>query len=108
MLKVDCPVFEVGIGGLNDCTNVLTNTPVCGITLLDYDHTTLLGETIEEIAYHKAGIMKVFIFSIIKRKPNSKVTTLVQTKKSSMAVLKTQAEKVGVELSFHFNNLRLN
>ena len=29
-----------------------------GITTLDYDHTKILGETIEEIAWHKAGIMK--------------------------------------------------
>ena len=30
----------------------------CGITTLDIDHTAILGSTVEEIAWHKAGIMK--------------------------------------------------
>ena len=56
--KVDVAIIEVGIGGENDCTNVITNPVVCGVTSLDYDHTRLLGDTIEEIAWQKAGIMK--------------------------------------------------
>lgn len=31
---------------------------MCGITTLDFDHTSILGNTIESIAWHKAGIMK--------------------------------------------------
>ena len=32
---------------------------VCGVTSLGYDHTSLLGKTLKEIAWHKAGIFKV-------------------------------------------------
>ena len=48
----------VGIGGTYDCTNIIRNPTVCGITTLDIDHTAILGKTVEEIAWHKAGIMK--------------------------------------------------
>ena len=56
--KVDVALVEVGIGGSYDCTNVVEKPVAVGITLLDYDHTKVLGNTIEEIAWHKAGIMK--------------------------------------------------
>lgn len=50
-------IIEVGIGGRLDATNVI-NPIVCGITLIDYDHMNLLGNTLELIANEKAGIMK--------------------------------------------------
>lgn len=55
---VEPAIFECGIGGEYDSTNVLVNTPVAGITSLGIDHTALLGNTVESIAWHKAGIMK--------------------------------------------------
>lgn len=56
--NVDVAVIEVGIGGLYDCTNIIRN-PVCvGIASLGLDHTSLLGNTLEDIAYQKAGIFK--------------------------------------------------
>ncbi|KAL8748612.1 MAG: hypothetical protein Q9199_008134, partial [Rusavskia elegans] len=57
--KVDTAIFECGVGGEYDCTNVIPNPSVTGITSLGIDHVQLLGNTIEEIAWHKAGIMKV-------------------------------------------------
>jgi len=56
--KVDVAIIEVGIGGTYDCTNIIRNPIACGITTLDIDHTAILGNTVEEIAWHKAGIMK--------------------------------------------------
>ncbi|XP_076654557.1 folylpolyglutamate synthase 1 isoform X2 [Halictus rubicundus] len=57
-LNVDVAIIEVGIGGLYDCTNIVRN-PVCvGITSLALDHTSLLGSTLEDIAYQKSGIFK--------------------------------------------------
>uniref|UniRef100_A0A0N5A9R1 tetrahydrofolate synthase n=1 Tax=Syphacia muris TaxID=451379 RepID=A0A0N5A9R1_9BILA len=56
--KVDVAIIEVGIGGEHDCTNVIKNPVVCGITTLDFDHTNLLGSTLGEIAWQKAGIFK--------------------------------------------------
>ncbi|XP_041374037.1 folylpolyglutamate synthase, mitochondrial-like [Gigantopelta aegis] len=56
--KVDVVVMEVGIGGQLDCTNVIRSPVVCGVTSLGLDHVDKLGDTIEKIAWHKAGIFK--------------------------------------------------
>ena len=55
--RVDYAVIEVGIGGRQDATNVIA-PEVSVITNMDYDHTDLLGDTLEEIAQEKAGIIK--------------------------------------------------
>ena len=54
----DVVVLEVGLGGRLDSTNVIENTALSIITGIDFDHTALLGNTIEEIANEKAGIIK--------------------------------------------------
>jgi dihydrofolate synthase/folylpolyglutamate synthase len=56
--QVEYAVIETGIGGLLDCTNEI-NPILSVITKIGYDHMDLLGNTIEEIASHKAGIIKV-------------------------------------------------
>lgn len=55
--RVDWAVIEVGIGGRLDATNVIL-PEVCVITTVDYDHMDLLGDTLEQIAFEKAGIIK--------------------------------------------------
>jgi len=55
--RVDVAVIEVGLGGRLDGTNVIEPL-VAAITSIGYDHTDVLGETIEEIALEKAGIAK--------------------------------------------------
>jgi dihydrofolate synthase/folylpolyglutamate synthase len=55
--KVDLAVLEVGMGGLYDSTNVIKPL-VSVVTGIDYDHMNILGNTIEEIAFNKAGIIK--------------------------------------------------
>ncbi|MBR4507852.1 MAG: hypothetical protein IKP23_00020 [Elusimicrobiaceae bacterium] len=55
--KVDFAIFECGIGGLKDSTNII-NSSLSIITSVDKDHEQLLGNTFEEIAYQKAGIIK--------------------------------------------------
>lgn len=55
--KVDIAIIEVGLGGRLDATNVITpNLSV--ITSIDLDHTKILGNSLEEIALEKAGIIK--------------------------------------------------
>ncbi|KAJ2987495.1 Folylpolyglutamate synthetase, partial [Globomyces sp. JEL0801] len=56
--KVDTVILEVGVGGEYDATNVVESPVVCGITPLGMDHVASLGDTIEKIAWHKAGIIK--------------------------------------------------
>jgi len=55
--QVDYAVIEVGIGGRLDATNVI-RPEACVITNVDYDHMELLGDTLEQIAFEKAGIIK--------------------------------------------------
>lgn len=55
--NVDAAVIEVGLGGRLDSTNICHST-VSVITNIDLDHTAVLGDTIGQIAYEKAGIIK--------------------------------------------------
>ena len=55
--KCDIVVLEVGLGGLYDCTNIVYSI-VSIITSIGYDHMKFLGNTLEEIAFQKAGIIK--------------------------------------------------
>ena len=55
--RIDVAVLEVGLGGRFDATNVVTPL-VSVITSLSMDHMNLLGNTIEQIAFEKAGIVK--------------------------------------------------
>lgn len=56
--RVDCAVLEVGLGGRFDATNVCDNVLGTIITNIDLDHTHILGDTVQQIAFEKAGIMK--------------------------------------------------
>jgi dihydrofolate synthase/folylpolyglutamate synthase len=56
--RVDIAVVEVGLGGRLDATNVIKRPLVATITSLSYDHMHLLGNTLAEIAFEKAGIIK--------------------------------------------------
>lgn len=55
--KVDVAVIEVGMGGRFDSTNIV-EPEVCAITNIALDHQKYLGDTIEAIAFEKAGIIK--------------------------------------------------
>lgn len=61
---VDFAVIEVGLGGRLDSTNVI-KPEVSLITNISYDHQEMLGDTLEEIAFEKAGIIKKGIPVII-------------------------------------------
>lgn len=56
--RVDVAVLETGLGGRLDATNVIKKPRLCIITSISLDHTEILGDTIEKIAYEKAGIIK--------------------------------------------------
>tara|TARA_B110000046_G_scaffold179121_1_gene207893 strand:+ start:10611 stop:11819 length:1209 start_codon:yes stop_codon:yes gene_type:complete len=65
--KVDIAIIEVGLGGRLDSTNIIT-PEVAVITNIGLDHTEFLGNTLPEIAYEKAGIIKNNIPVIIGEK----------------------------------------
>jgi dihydrofolate synthase/folylpolyglutamate synthase len=56
--NVDVAVIEVGLGGRLDATNLIPKPLAAVITSLSYDHMYLLGNTLREIAFEKAGIIK--------------------------------------------------
>lgn len=56
-MGVDIAVVEVGLGGRYDATNVLDSV-ISVIASISYDHMDILGDTIEKIAFEKAGIIK--------------------------------------------------
>ncbi|KAH9261176.1 hypothetical protein BASA81_000880 [Batrachochytrium salamandrivorans] len=56
--EVDVLILETGIGGRLDFTNCVDSPVCCAITRLDFDHVSLLGNTLELIAGEKAGIAK--------------------------------------------------
>lgn len=55
--KVDFAVIEVGLGGRLDSTNII-QPEIAVITNIGYDHMDMLGNTLPEIAFEKAGIIK--------------------------------------------------
>ena len=57
-LNCDFVVLEVGLGGRLDSTNSIDASEVSVITTISYDHMEVLGDTLPEIAYEKAGIIK--------------------------------------------------
>lgn len=84
---VDASIIECGIGGEYDSTNIIVQPVVAGITSLGIDHVAVLGSTIEEIAWNKAGIMKT----------GAKGFTVSQPDKA-MGVLRERAREKKVEL----------
>ena len=54
----DCLLLEVGLGGRFDATNVIDHPAVTVVTPVSFDHPEFLGDTVEKIAFEKAGILK--------------------------------------------------
>lgn len=95
--KVDYVVLEVGLGGRFDATNVVIPEASI-ITNIDLDHTEILGNTIEEIAFEKAGIIKpnVPILLGIMDEKGEKVIKFEASKKHAPVML---ARDVNIEES---------
>lgn len=57
-MQCDIVVLETGLGGSLDATNIVTNTTIAVFATISRDHMGFLGDTLEEIATNKAGIIK--------------------------------------------------
>lgn len=77
-LKCDIVVLETGMGGLMDATNVITTTLAAVITSIGRDHMKFLGNTVEEIAGQKAGIIKNECYVICMKQQNSVMKVVEQ------------------------------
>jgi len=85
---IDIAVIEVGLGGRLDSTNVI-NPILSVITNIGYDHMNLLGNTLPEIAYEKAGIIKPGIPVVIGEKQVEVADVFIR-----------KAKEMGAELYF--------
>ncbi|RXM99458.1 Folylpolyglutamate synthase, mitochondrial, partial [Acipenser ruthenus] len=85
--KVDLALIEVGIGGAYDCTNIIKKPWVCGVSSLGVDHTSILGDTIEKIAWQKGGIFKPGVPAFTVKQPEN-----------PMKVLAERAQEIGCHL----------
>lgn len=68
--NVDTAIYEVGIGGRHDCTNIVRRPSVAAVTSLGIDHSFILGDTIESIAWNKAGIFKRGCPAVVCEQPD--------------------------------------
>ncbi|CAE6522490.1 unnamed protein product [Rhizoctonia solani] len=82
-LGVNATILEVGLGGRFDTTNIVPKPIVTGITSLGLDHISVLGKTLPEIAWQKAGIYKVGVPAYTIAQPPE-----------ALEVIKKEAEKV--------------
>lgn len=85
--KADWLLLEVGLGGRLDATNVVARPRLTVITPVSYDHQQYLGETLAEIAFEKAGILKPGVTCIVGPQEDE-----------ALEVIERQAERVGAPL----------
>lgn len=111
----DVAVLETGMGGLLDCTNVI-KPPLCSvITKIGLDHTAVLGNTIEEIALQKCGIIKSGSTAVVSAQ-RKEVMTVVEKNCSEKNVKLIKSENIELEIinetikftEIKYKNLNLN
>jgi dihydrofolate synthase/folylpolyglutamate synthase len=88
--QADYTLLEVGLGGRLDATNVVDHPVLTVITAVSIDHQQYLGETLAEIAFEKAGILKPGIPCIVGPQPDA-----------AREVIEARAAKLGAPLFIH-------
>lgn len=108
--QVGTAVVECGIGGEYDTTNLFIKPSVTGITSLGIDHEALLGDNIEQIAWHKAGIFKEDVPAFTVEQPAEALKVLherARERKTELHVVPPHAAIDSIELGLqgHFQKL---
>jgi dihydrofolate synthase/folylpolyglutamate synthase len=89
--RVDFGVFEVGLGGRLDATNILTPA-ITVITRIDFDHENFLGHSLREIAGEKAGILKKGVPLVLApQQPEAREVILGRAAELGCPVIETSA-----------------
>mgnify|MGYP001371701319 FL=1 len=113
---VDYCILETGLGGRLDAT-VLSNPVLSVITSISYDHTEILGDTIEKIAAEKAGIIKEGIpvvaideengaFSVIERTAKEKKAPVYGLKSQELTILKKCENTIDFSINSRYYKIR--
>src|ERR1700719_754850 len=85
--RVDFGIFEVGLGGRLDATNIL-NPAISVITNIDFDHENFLGHSLREIAGEKAGILKRGVPLVLAaQQPEAREVILTRAKECRCPVI---------------------
>lgn len=100
--NVDFMVLETGLGGRFDATNIISNPLITVITKIDYDHMDILGNTLREIAFEKAGIIKKDRPLVLSKQKNEVLEVIIKRAKELYS-------KVYIEgVDFVSDNIYLN
>lgn len=106
--QCDIVVLEVGLGGTLDMTNIIKSPEAAVICAIDFDHMAELGDTLEEIASWKAGIIK-HDCDVVQYQQNESVTRVIKSKCIEMNASLHIADFNKLEiLSSDINGQRLN
>lgn len=116
--QVDFAIIETGMGGKLDATNVVAKPVCCLISSISMDHMQYLGDTLEEISRHKAGIIKkgvpVFtantdsiITGVLKEACTSMDTCLTIVSAENAIIHKRSIEGTSFEYKGHSYTIRL-
>ncbi|MBE6673755.1 MAG: bifunctional folylpolyglutamate synthase/dihydrofolate synthase [Ruminococcaceae bacterium] len=116
--RCDYVVLECGLGGRLDSTNIIENSVLSVITGIALDHTSILGDTVEKIAYEKAGIIKEGVpclwcgdnaeaYGVISNVAKEKNAPLFKTEKSGVNIKNATLD--GTFFDFDdYNNVKIN
>lgn len=110
--NIDTAIYEVGVGGEYDSTNIFEHPTTTGVTALGIDHVVMLGNTIEEIAWNKSGIFKENSKAFTVEQPIEALTVLrersIEKKVSSFKVVPIRNDikqiKLGLAGEFQYQN----
>lgn len=94
--NVDAVILETGLGGRFDATNVVKNPLLTIITSISIDHKDRLGDTIDKIAYEKAGILK------------NNVPLVVSKQNKGYEVIKKAAKEHNSNIISFDNHIKIN
>lgn len=101
--KVELALIEVGLGGRLDSTNVIKPI-LTAVTNIDLEHTQYLGDTLEEIAYEKAGIFKHGVPAVIgETRPGPRSVLLLRARQE-----RAPQVVLGREFQFHLSGPALD
>jgi len=103
---VDVAVLEVGLGGRLDATNTAPSFG-CIITPIDYDHTGILGNTLAEIAYEKAGVIReghIVVSAHQAQEADAVIKKVCQEKEAELYIIN---ENTPASATYHINSCSL-
>ena len=107
-MKCDLVVLEAGLGGALDATNIITRTVCAVFASISMDHVGVIGDTLEEIAENKAGIIKPGC-AVVSAPQSRSVTDILRSRAAQYGCPFTQADPGGTEvLHSDYRGIRLS